>query len=85
MEFSKKWLIVSGAATAMLTAIHAIGWVESDIVIAAFAEVGISSGFYFWKSKNENRSKYMMKYMEKWAKEYGPDAAIRAAEVVLKE
>lgn len=46
---------------------------------------GAWGGFYYWKSKNENRSKYAQKFVKLFAKEYGIDAAIRIAEVVLKD
>ena len=44
-----------------------------------------SSGFYLWKAKNENRAKYAQKYMDKWAEKYGPEAAARIAEIVLRD
>lgn len=49
------------------------------------AETTSSSGFYLWKAKNENRAKYAQKYMDKWAEKYGPEAAARIAEIVLKD
>ena len=44
-----------------------------------------SYGFYMWKSKNENRAKYAQKFVLDFADKYGIDAAIRIAEVVLKD
>jgi len=38
-----------------------------------------------WKSKNENRAKYAQKFVLDFADKYGIDAAIRIAEVVLKD
>ena len=49
------------------------------------AETTASSGFYLWNAKNENRAKYAQKYMDKWAEKYGPEAAARIAEIVLKD
>lgn len=37
------------------------------------------------EGKNENRAKYAQKYMDKWAEKYGPEAAARIAEIVLKD
>ena len=37
------------------------------------------------ESQNENRAKYAQKYMDKWAEKYGPEAAARIAEIVLKD
>lgn len=31
------------------------------------------------------RAKYAQKYMDKWAEKYGPEAAARIAEIVLKD
>lgn len=53
--------------------------------VAVLAETTSSSGFYLWKAKNENRAKYAQKYMDKWAEKYGPEAAARIAEIVLKD
>lgn len=46
---------------------------------------GAWGGFYFWKSKNENRAKYAQRFIKLFAEKYGIDAAIRVAEVVLKD
>lgn len=85
MEFSKKWLIGSAAAAALLLLLYMLHLIGSEIVLASFAEISVSGGFYFWKAKNENRAKYGEKFMDKWAKEYGPEAAARIAEIVLRE
>lgn len=57
----------------------------TEITLAVLAETTASSGFYLWKAKNENRAKYAQKYMDKWAEKYGPEAAARIAEIVLKD
>lgn len=46
---------------------------------------GAWGGFYFWKSKNENRAKYAQRFVKLFAEKYGIDAAIRVAEIVLKD
>ena len=51
----------------------------------SFVTDGAWGGFYYWKSKNENRSKYTQKFIHLLAKEYGVDSALRAAELVLKD
>lgn len=85
MEFSKKWLICSGIASAFLVILCAFGLPLVEIALAVIAETTASSGFYLWKAKNENRAKYAQKYMNKWAEKYGPEAAARIAEIVLKD
>lgn len=42
-------------------------------------------GFYYWKSKNENRSKHAMALVEKLADKYGIENVVTLAEVVLKD
>ena len=49
------------------------------------AECGAATGFYFWKAKNENRSKYAMKFVRELADRYGLDGAARILEIVLRE
>lgn len=51
----------------------------------SFITDGTWGGFYLWKSKNENRAKYAQKFIRLVADKYGVDAAIRIAEVVLKD
>ena len=51
----------------------------------SFVVDGTWGGFYLWKSKNENRAKYAQKFVRLFAKQYGVDAAIRLAEIVLKD
>ena len=85
MEFSKKWLIGSAVSTALLLILYIMQLIGSEIVMAAFAELSVSGGFYFWKSKNENRAKYAQRFMQKWADKYGPETAARISEIVLRE
>jgi len=90
MEFAKKFLIFSCGVTVLLTIltiIFPIKGIPADGLYVAtplsWAETGAATGFYYWKSKNENRAKYAQRFVQKFAKEHGIDAAIRIAEVVL--
>lgn len=92
MEFSKKLVIVAIATSAVLIVAAIIGMLldKDATAIAALAGTSILAngsieGFYFWKAKNENRSKYAQQYVQEFAKEYDIDSAIRIAEVVLKD
>ena len=92
MEFSKKLLIVQYIISAVLLIVAIAGTFTDHDVTAVAALAGASvlvdgtvAGFYCWKSKNENRAKYAQKFVRLFAKEYGIDAAIRLAEVVLKD
>lgn len=92
MEFSKKLLFLSWTVTLILSVVTI--WFSVELlpmdalyIIAplAWAETGTATGYYFWKSKNENRAKYAQKFIKTLAKEYGADTAIRMAEIVLKD
>lgn len=92
METSKKALIVQYTISAVLLLAALIGTFTGHDVTALAALAGTSilgdgtvTGFYFWKSKNENRAKYAQKFVVRFADTYGIDAAIRIAEVVLKD
>ncbi len=92
MEFSKKMLLLHSAITVCLAIAAVIGtFTGYDVTAltvldaASFVVDGTWGGFYLWKSKNENRSKYTQKFVKKMADKYGIDAALRAAEIVLKD
>lgn len=92
MEFSKKMLILHVFVSVCLCIATAVGcFLGVDMtpvgVLAgtSFVTDGAWGGFYMWKSKNENRWKYAQKFIRLLAKEHGIDAAIRMAEVVLKD
>ena len=88
MEFSKKAWTASYVILSILLLLYFVvedkaSW--STIVCAWIAECGVATGFYLWKSKNENRAKYAQKFLKQFADKYGADVALRAAEIVLKD
>lgn len=92
MEFSKRITVLSWTVALILTflavVLPAIGYSVEGVNTAlpySWAEVTAVNGFYLWKAKNENRSKYAQMYVNKIAEQHGIDAAIRIAEVVLKD
>lgn len=92
MEFSKKLVIILFILALILTVLTvifpAVGIPADGLYIVtplAWASFDVAAGFYYWKSKNENRSKYTQKFVRQMAEKYGVDAALRAAEIVLKE
>ena len=92
MEFSKKITVLSWAAALTLTTLAVLlpVWqISIDGVNAAlpysWGEVTACTGFYLWKAKNENRHKYAMKYVDKTARQYDTETALRIAEIVLKD
>lgn len=92
MEFSKKLLFFSWMVTLILTVLSICFSLKSMptdalYVIAplAWAETGTATGFYFWKAKNENRSKYAQRFLREISREWGTETAIRISEIVLKD
>ena len=85
MEFSKKWLLGSGIASAILVVSCAFGLPLVEITLAVIAEARASSGFYLWKAKNENRSKYAIKYIKSLPETYTAEEKARFLEIVLKD
>lgn len=92
MEFSKRILILHIVISVLLCAATAAGALMGRDVSALGALAGASlltdgawGGFYFWKSKNENRAKYAQKFLIRFADKYGADIAVRIAEIVLKD
>ena len=92
MEFSKKLLFFSWAMTLILTILSI--WmsvcaipIDAMVVITplAWTETGVSTAYYYWKAKNENRAKYAQRFLREFAKDWGPDVAVRMAEIVLKD
>lgn len=93
METSKKLVYISDFVAFCLSAAVICGTflTEKDIsplaqvTVASLAECGAANGFYYWKAKNENRYKYVIKLIREWAEKYGIDSVIRIADIVLKE
>lgn len=92
MEFSKKLLYFSWCVTLTLTAmmiLFSIKTLPLDALIIvtplSWAETGTATAFYYWKSKNENRTKYAQLFLREFAEKWGSEVAIRMAEIVLKD
>ena len=64
MEFSKMLLIVDYAFMVLLIIVALAKPDTSVIAIAWVGQVAVSSGFYFWKAKNENRIKIPMRLLK---------------------
>lgn len=92
MEFSKKLAVLSWAVALVLTTLSVVlpvmGYSIEGIHTAlpySWGEVTVMQGFYLWKAKNENRSKYAQLFVKEIGDKYGFDSALRMAETVLKE
>lgn len=66
-EFSKKLIVLDYLILLLMLFLAIIFAGVIDLipaVIAWTAQVSISTGFYFWKAKNENRVKVPLKVLE---------------------
>ena len=64
-----------GRDMSQVTAI-ALGW---------DGQLAVAIGFYYWKAKNENRSKHAMTLVRDLAGKYGIEHAVSLAEIILKD
>lgn len=92
MEFSKKVLVLHIIVSVLLCIATVVGTLMGRDVTAlgilagtSLATDGAWGGFYYWKSKNENRAKYAQEFLIRFADKYGADVAIRLADIVLKD
>lgn len=92
MEFSKKVLIFHITVSIFLCIATVVGAFKGVDVTAvgilagtSFVTDGAWGGFYYWKSKNENRAKYAQKFVKSLADKYGIDAVCRICELILKD
>lgn len=76
----------------LLTVAVAVGaFLEKDMSQLAAVTVGwdgqlaTAIGFYYWKAKNENRSRYAMTLVKDLAEQYGIENVVSLAEVILKD
>ena len=92
ISYSKKLLIVSWAVTIILTTVVIVGSFLSidmtnvtTLASLAWGELTAIHGFYLWKARAENRSKYAMKLVRDFAETHGIDAVIGLANTILQE
>ena len=90
---TKKLLVFSDGMAALVTVVCMLVCILTDrdagvfvsIAAAWIGEAAVFHGFYAWKEKNANRSKYAQQWVERYADKYGVEAAARIAEIVLKD
>ena len=89
---SKLILLVDFLVAIILTAIvvhGAYSGVDMSYVatIAGLWDVqlAVAVGAYYWKAKNENRSKHAMRLVKELAEVYGIENVINLAQVILKD
>ena len=91
-EFSKRIARSSRRITVILTALSVVlpllGKPVDGILTSlpyAWGSTAVVEAFYLWKAKNENRRKYAMQFVDKYADKYGIDAAMQISNIVLKD
>lgn len=85
METSKKLLIGSAAASTVCIILNVLGVLSVEVTLAAIGFATAIGMFYLWKAKNENRSKYAIKYIESLPETYTAEEKARFLEIVLKD
>lgn len=88
MAWSKRILVLSYLVLAVFIVIFLVSDDKASaatVLCAWIVECGAVTGFYFWKAKNENRSKYAQKFVKELADKYGLDSTARIIEAVLKD
>ena len=89
---SKIVLFVDFLVALTLTALVVVGAYQgkdmsqiTTIALAWDGQLAVVVGFYFWKAKNENRSKGVQKLVRDMAEQYGIEGVARIAEIIFKE
>ena len=90
---SKKIVLSSYIITILLTVCVLAGSFLTDqdmtpvatITGLAWAETTAANAFYFWKAKNENRIKLTTGMVKDLAEQYGIDAVVNLAGIVIKD
>lgn len=89
---SKFILVVNLLVAILLTAVVIVGtFLNRDmsqvtaVVVCWDGQLAITTGFYYWKAKNENRSKHAMGLVKELAEKHGIENVIELTEVVLKD
>lgn len=92
MKTSKLILLVDFTIAILLTvAVTSGSYLGRDmsqvtaIAIAWDGQLAVAIGFYYWKAKNENRSKYAMKLVKELAEKYGMENVVNLAQIILKD
>ena len=92
MQTSKAILLADFIIAILLAIAVTIGsCLEKDMTQVAAIAVGwdgqlaVATGFYYWKAKNENRSKYAMRLVKQLASEYGIENVVNLAQTILKD
>lgn len=92
MQTSKLILLVDFMVAILLTVAVAVGaFLNKDmsqlatVAVGWDAQLATAIGFYYWKAKNENRSKHAMRLVKELAKKYGIENVISLTEVILKD
>jgi hypothetical protein len=91
-QYSKQIVNRSWFAAIVLTTIVVICTIMqintsdlTQIALFSWGEVAAAHCFYYWKARSENRSRHAMQLVRDLADQYGIDAVVGLAGVVLQE
>ena len=87
IEYSKK-LLIADYLILIILFLFTASLPEVDFItldVAWIAQIAVSSGFYFWKAKNENRVKIPMKVIKSLPKEVRDNVDLTQGIVSLKQ
>lgn len=80
------WLIIGLVVCMILSSIMQICIPDLGLVLSAgFAELGVHTAVYAWKSKAENKMKIATSVFNDMADKYGPDIAVQVFQTVVQD
>lgn len=92
IQTSKLILLVDYIVAILLTVAVVVGaYLEHDmyqvstVAVGWDAQLAVATGFYYWKAKNENRSKHAMILVKDLAEAYGIENVVNLAQTILKD
>lgn len=72
-EFSKRMILIDYLFMVVLVIISCFNCEINQIAVAWTAQLAISTGFYYWKAKNENRIKIPVEILRSLSKDEKSD------------
>lgn len=89
---SKLLLFADFTVAILLTAIVVTGafldhdmTAVTEVTLAWDGQLAVAVGFYYWKAKNENRSKGVQRLITDMAEKYGMESVAQMADIIFKE
>lgn len=77
--------MAAAAASIVCIILNVLGVLSVEVTLASHRFATAIGMFYLWKAKNENRSKYAIKYIKSLPETYTAEEKARFLEIVLKD